>query len=359
MRKISLFVIPFFILLSATKTGKTTHNFKEKLSDYPFFEGTIKEQKPAKNVMPYALNAPLFSDYAYKLRFVQLPDNQSVDYNPDSVFQFPKGTALIKTFYYPLDFRNEKKGRRLIETRVLLHQENGWISLPYIWNDDQTEAFLEVAGGNTTVNWLDEKGKKQTLDYAIPNMNQCKGCHERNGVMTPIGPSARQLNGDFSYAEGVENQLIRWKKANILSEGTPMSKGLLSEERGVSDNKNDVPRTVNFDNIHENINDRARAYLDINCAHCHNRQGPAQTSGLFLDWQTTDSTALGFYKTPVAAGRGSGNLKYSIVPKKPTESILLYRMESLDPGVMMPEMSRKMRHIEGVKLIREWIATMK
>ena len=358
MRKITLFITiltPFFILLSATKTGKTAHNFKEKLSDYYFFEGTIKEQKPAKNVMPYALNAPLFSDYAYKLRFIQLPDNQAVDYNADSVFQFPKGTALIKTFYYPFDFKNEKKGRRLIETRVLLHEENGWISLPYIWNNDQTEAFLEVAGGNTTVNWLDEKGKKQTLDYVIPNMNQCKGCHERDGVMTPIGPSARQLNGDFQYAEGIENQLIRWKKANIL----PEIIGTDKIGRGVSDNIKDVPKTVNYDNIHENINTRARAYLDINCAHCHNRQGPAQTSGLFLDWKTNDSTALGFYKTPVAAGRGSGNLKYSIVPNKPNESILLYRMESLDPGVMMPEMSRKLRHTEGVKLIREWILSMK
>jgi uncharacterized repeat protein (TIGR03806 family) len=345
MRKMILFALLFSIILSATKTDRKSPNFKEKLSDYSFFDGKLSAQKPAKNVLPYTLNAPLFSDYAYKLRFVQVPENQSVNYNADSVFQFPQGSALIKTFYYPLDFRNEKKGRRLLETRVLLHEKDGWISLPYIWNDEQTEAVLEVAGGSTTVQWLDEKGKKQTLDYTIPNMNQCKGCHERNGVMTPIGPSARQLNGDFQYVENIENQLIKWKKVNIL--------------RGLPDNLTDIPKTVRYDNIHENLDARARAYLDINCAHCHNRQGPAQTSGLFLDWQTTDSTARGFYKTPVAAGRGSGNLKYSIVPSKPSESILLYRMESLDPGVMMPEMSRKLRHTEGVKLIREWIASMK
>jgi uncharacterized repeat protein (TIGR03806 family) len=353
MRKTLLFLLLFFIILSAKKTDKIPHTFKEKLSDYAFFEGTLKEQKPAKNVLPYTLNAPLFSDYAYKLRFVQVPENQTVVFNPDSVFQFPKGTALIKTFYYPLDFRHEKKGRRLVETRVLLHEEKGWVSLPYIWNEAQTEAYLEVAGGSTTVNWLDEKGKKQTLDYTIPNLNQCKGCHERNGVMTPIGPSARQLNGDFAYTEGTENQLIKWKKANILM-AHPDKSG-----KGFLDNLNDVTKTVHYDNTHESLDARARAYLDINCAHCHNRQGPAQTSGLFLDWQTTDSTARGFYKTPVAAGRGSGNLKYSIVPGKPNESILFYRMESLDPGVMMPEMSRKLRHTEGIKLIREWIASMK
>ena len=321
-------------------------NYKEKLSDYGFFEGKLSDQKPTAKVVPYSLNSPLFSDYAYKLRFVQLPDNQSVVYNEDSVFQFPKGTAIIKTFYYKNDERNDKKGRRLIETRVLLNDETkGWVALPYIWNDEQTDAFLEVAGGNTTVNWRDEKGGKKTLEYTVPNMNQCKGCHERNGVMTPIGPSARQLNGDFQYADDVDNQLIRWKKATIL--------------RGLPSDLKDVPQLPNYENTAATLDSRARAYLDINCAHCHNRQGPAQTSGLFLDWKTVDSTAYGFYKTPVAAGRGSGNLLFDIVPAKPQESILVYRMESLDPGVMMPEMSRRLQHTEGVRLIKEWIKSMK
>ena len=220
MKKLYIFIAAILIINLASTFKQDIapmHSFKEKLSDYGFFEGKISDQKPAKNVMPYALNAPLFSDYAYKLRFVQLPDNQQVEYNPDSVFQFPKGTAIIKTFYYKNDERNEKKGRRLIETRVLLHDANGWVSLPYIWNETQTDAFLEVTGGNTKVAWRDAQGAKRELDYIVPNMNQCKGCHERNGVMTPIGPSARQLNGDFHYAEGAENQLIKWKNAQILS----------------------------------------------------------------------------------------------------------------------------------------------
>ena len=332
------------LLLNFSYRTKSVQPFKEKLSEYGFFEGTIKEQKPASGVVPYALNAPLFSDYAQKLRFVKLPDNQYVSYNADSVFQFPKGTAIIKTFYYANDMKNEKKGRRLIETRVLLHEADGWLALPYIWNADQTDAFLEVAGGNTLVTWKDEKGAKQTLDYTIPNMNQCKGCHEKNGVMTPIGPSARQLNSDLAYTQTIDNPLINWKKAKIL--------------RGLPDDLTSIPKTVDYANTSEKLDARARAYLDINCAHCHNKQGPAQTSGLFLDWQTTDSTAYGFFKTPVAAGRGSGNLKFDIVPSKPQESILVYRMEALDPGVMMPELSRKLKHTEGVKLIREWIAGM-
>lgn len=347
MKKLYVFIVTILIVNLATtyKQDKvSTHAYKEKLSEYGFFEGKINEQKPAQNVMPYTLNTPLFSDYAYKLRFVQLPDNQSVAYNPDSVLQFPKGTAIIKTFYYKNDERNEKKGRRLIETRVLLNQENGWVALPYIWNDAQTDAVLEVTGGNTKVSWRDAQGAKKEFEYIVPNMNQCKGCHERNGVMTPIGPSVRQLNGDFQYADGSENQLIKWKTANIL--------------RGMDDVKN-APKMVHYDDVTASLDDRARAYLDINCAHCHNKTGPAQTSGLFLDWNIKDSMVYGFYKTPIAAGRGAGNLKFDIVPGKPNESILAFRMESIDPGIMMPELGRSLQHTEGVKLIKDWIQSMR
>ncbi|WP_229364501.1 c-type cytochrome domain-containing protein [Fibrella aestuarina] len=104
--------------------------------------------------------------------------------------------------------------------------------------------------------------------------------------------------------------------------------------------------------------ERARIYLDINCAHCHRPDGPANTSGLNLTIHEQNPTAWGLRKTPVAAGRGSGGHQYDIVAGKPNESILLYRMASTDPGVMMPEVARKVTHQEGVALIREWIEKM-
>ena len=64
---------------------------------------------------------------------------------------------------------------------------------------------------------------------------------------------------------------------------------------------------------------------------------------------------MGIFKKPVATGRGSGGYKYSIVPGKPEESILLYRMESMDPGVMMPESGRALTHKEAVEMVRDWI----
>ncbi|MCX6216937.1 SO2930 family diheme c-type cytochrome [Spirosoma sp.] len=318
----------------------------EKLSDYGFFTGNPAAQKPAPGVVPYSLNTPLFSDYAEKLRFVKLPAGRSVTYNDSSVLNFPEGTTLIKTFYYPLDFRNPAKGRRLMETRLLVHQANGWKALDYIWNDEQTDAFLEVAGDTKTVSYIDAGGQTRQHPYTIPNLNQCKGCHNRNEVMTPIGPSIRQLNGDLAYgATGAENQLTHWQKSGMLT--------------GLPSLANCPKAPVWNDPKTGSLNDRARIWLDINCAHCHNPKGPAMTSGLNLSLSETDPTALGILKTPVAAGRGSGGHPYDIVPGKPDESILIYRLASTDPGEMMPELGRKTTHSESIALLRDWIKAMK
>jgi len=328
MRIFCLLLLAFIGLVSADA------NYKENLSDYGFFKGTLKDQIPTDGVVLYTLNSPLFSDYASKLRFVRLPEGKSVSYNPDSVLQFPVGTAIVKTFYYPFDERKPEKGRRLMETRILLHEAKGWVALPYIWNKEQTDAVLEVAGGSDQVSWIDAAGKKQSFEYQVPNMNQCKGCHERSGEMTPIGPSVRQLNDG--------HQLQHWETAGILK-GLP---------------KDHIPALVNYSDASASLDDRVKAYLDINCAHCHNATGPARSSGLYLEWNSKDRTAYGFFKAPVAAGRGSGNLSYDIVPGKPEQSILHYRMASRDPGVMMPELGRQLTHHEGVELVRSWIQSM-
>ncbi len=330
-----------FIFLLGLFSYQPGPKFPSKLSDYGLFTGDLKNQTPTAGVTPYELISPLFSDYARKLRFVQLPTGQSVAYNPDSVFQFPVGTRIAKTFYYPNDERRPDGGRRIMETRILSHEPTGWVALPYIWNEEQTEAYLEVAGGTSLVEFKDANGKKQQVNYVVPNVNQCKGCHERDGKMTPIGPSARQMNASMQYRHGSENQLDYWSRTNQMT-GLPTAR----------------PRFVSYMDEGAPLNERVKAYLDINCAHCHNPKGPAKSSGLFLDYHYYGTTAYGIMKSPVAAGRGSGGLQYDIVAGKPTESILHYRMNSHDPGVMMPELGRTVVHQEGVALIREWIKSL-
>ena len=111
----------------------------------------------------------------------------------------------------------------------------------------------------------------------------------------------------------------------------------------------------NYEDKTIGINKRARAYLDINCGHCHIPGGSADTTGLYLNLTEETEEHIGIFKKPVAAGRASGNLKYSIVPGEPNESILLYRMKSLDPGIMMPESGRALADEKGVHLIAGWI----
>lgn len=341
---IGIVVVLGILLSSNTREKAVAFQAKEKLSDYGFFVGAIADMHPAADVIPYELNSALFSDYAKKARFVRLPEGASANYNADQVLEFPVGTAIIKTFYYPIDERKPEKGRRLMETRLLLHEAAGWVALPYIWDEAQTNAYYDVAGDTKEVAWRDAKGKKHKQDYSIPNMNQCKGCHLRGEDIVPIGPSARQLNGDFAYATGSMNQLKKWEAIGIL-------KNLPELEH--------VPKIASW-NMAEtgDLDSRARAYLDINCGHCHNPEGPANTSGLYLNIHENNPEKIGVGKAPIAAGRGSGGRAVSIAPGKPDASILVYRMASTDPGVMMPEVSRKLVHQEGVALIREWIAAM-
>jgi len=308
---------------------------KAKLSEYDFFVGKLSEMNPADNVFPYELNSSLFTDYALKKRFVFIPKGKQAVFQEKEVLDFPVGTVLIKNFYYE-DGQLQQGGSTIIETRLLVHKETGWIALPYIWDDEQNDASLQITGGERNISLIG----KGSFTYSIPNMAQCKSCHELNGTISPIGPSARQLNKSVN---GV-NQLSMLESADVLAE-LPQLREIVSLP---------VWNNVNSGTLEE----RARAYLEINCAHCHRPEGPAKNSGLDLTIFSESDHSLGIFKGPVAAGAGSGGHKFDIVPGKPEESILTYRMESNDPGVMMPELGRKLAHQEGIKLIKDWIRSM-
>ena len=313
---------------------------KQKLSDYEFFREPISKQISIDSIFPYRISTPLFTDYAFKSRFIVLPEGGRITYVNEDVFDFPVGTIFIKTFYYPSDFRVPEANWNIIETRLLVHTPEGWTGYPYIWNNEQTDAYLEIAGGRQNISWIDKKGISQSVHYRIPNFNMCKDCHVIDNVFQPIGPKPRILNCENTYEGTPQNQLEKMIEWNMVEKMPPLES---------------IPITAEWDNNHYSLNDRAHAYLDMNCAHCHNSKGPANTSGLFLEYHEKDRKKLGVLKPPIAAGRGSGGLSFNIVPGKPNESIFIFRMESTDPGILMPESGRKMVHKEGVALIRNWI----
>jgi uncharacterized repeat protein (TIGR03806 family) len=316
----------------------------EKLSSYGLFVGNGSTQEPMPGVVPYDLNSALFSDYAEKVRFVKLPPGTKAEYRAEAAFEFPVGTVIAKTFAYPADARDPAAGRRLLETRILKREADGWVGLPYIWNKEQTEAKLDVAGDMVDVKWIDGDGRDRTNNYIIPNSNQCKGCHKLGDAFLPIGPKARHLNRDFAYADGSENQLKHWTRVGVLA-GAPEPD--LAPRLAVWND----PATGTLD-------ERARAWLEINCAHCHNPEGPARNSGLDLMASQKTPTQFGIFKTPVAAGRGTGGRDFDIVPGDPDKSIMPFRISSTDAGIMMPELGKRLVHEEGAALVREWIAAM-
>jgi uncharacterized repeat protein (TIGR03806 family) len=317
----------------------------EKLSDYNFFINNITDLQPNERVLPYDLNSPLFSDYAEKARFIFIPEStKGGSYSLAKVLDFQEGTVLIKNFYYNNDERDDSKGKRIIETRLLMKNTDGWQAHGYTWNDEQTDAFLNIVGDIKTVNWTNQVGEAMKVNYIIPNKNQCKSCHYNNGVLEPIGPKVRNLNKNYTYAEGEQNQLKKWAAMGYLED---------------YDENIEYPKVAEWDNPETGtLHERALAYLDVNCAHCHNPNGPANTTGLTLTADAEMNMALGIWKSAVAAGTGTGGHQYNIVPGHPETSIMAFRMASTEPAEMMPELGRRMIHKEGLTLIEDWIRNM-
>lgn len=335
----------------------------EVLSEWKLFERRAGVLRPARDGLVYELSTPLFSDYAQKLRAIHVPPGTAIRYGEDE-FAFPVDTIITKTFYYPIDEGDGgsanvvRKVRsaiedvsldlehvRLLETRLLVNTREGWVALPYVWNDAQTEATLELAGDDLEIELSDGHARERFV-YQVPDTNQCASCHAADfgqQRIVPIGVKARHLNRDVAYPNATENQLAHWARNEILSD---LPDGATA------------PSSAQWNDARQDLNARARAYLDINCGHCHSATAAANTSGLLLDATTTDPARLGRCKVPVATGRGSGTGVFDIVPGTPDESILLQRMISTEPDIAMPEIGRALVHEEGVALIRAWIAAM-
>jgi len=362
-------------LVACSRTSQPVHFFAEgrpsKLSDWQVIYTDGPNLALNAGVIPYDLNTALFSDYAHKLRTIWMPRGTSAKFSADGSFDFPVGTIISKTFYYPrtkgaardsiavartydqsADFSDKAQGEpglklanvHLVETRILVRREGGWEALPYVWNAAQTEAVLARTGDAKPLELVSDDGTKQAFTYVVPNENQCAGCHVvdlKTKQIAPIGTKARHLNREYSYAMVRENQLLHWTKLGYLT--------------GITDPAS-AAKNADWRDVAQPLDARARAYLDINCGHCHNAKGPANTTALDLTIFAADDRYLGICKPPVAAGRGTGDHFFDIVPGNPQDSILPYRMRSSEPGVMMPEQGRTTTHVEGVVLIEQWIS---
>ena len=210
-----------------------------------------------------------------------------------------------------------------------------------MWRDDESDAELSIAGDIKSLA-VSHEGKRHEFAYVVPTKAECASCHawdHASAEIRPIGPKLRNLARDTSMHGNRVPQLEQWVASGVLA---PFDHAVTPAAMWSADGG-------------DNLDHAARTYLDINCGHCHSPVGPADTSGLFLHAEEDSLRRLGACKQPIAAGRGSGGLKVSIMPGSPEESILHFRMQSTHPGQMMPEIGRSLVHDEGVALIADWI----
>lgn len=329
-----------------------------RLSEWGLFELDDQRLAPLPVLEVVRPANPLFTDYAHKLRTLWIPTGAQAKL-VDGEIDYPVGSILSKTFYYPTDdqgrvIKTRDSGAseisladsRLLETRLLVRQSDGWAALPYVWNEDETEAFLRVAGASYALTLVDAEmpsAPPTQFAYFVPNENQCSGCHTTkhpDGGMHPLGAIASQLTASAHSRSGDFRPQV----------DTLVARGWLDRAPEAA--------IASYEDPSEPLETRALAYLNMQCGHCHNPEGAADTSGLVLTGRHEKLVSTGVCKPPVAAGGGAGDLQYGIVPGDPDSSILHYRLASQRPDEMMPELGRSLVHAEGVALVREWITAM-
>lgn len=314
----------------------------ETLSEYGFFVGELVDEEPAPGVLPYVVAAPLWADAAGKGRFLLLPEGETLTLTEQDEWELPVGSVAIKSFYVDVDRSAPDTELRTIETRLLVHRDEGWHSYIYRWNDEQTEATRLKAGADVRVAYTDAAGQPAEQLYIIPDENTCGNCHERDDVLRLLGVTTAQMNVQVERDGRTVSQLS-W----------------LAEQGAIAD----LPEPTTLEAYPDPAGDasldaRARAYLHGNCAHCHRPGGGGGSSGLKLLASETDPAEYGVCKVPAAAGPGTGGFSFAIVPGHPEESIMVHRMASTDPEIKMPELPSLLADDFGVDLISAWIAAM-
>ncbi|WP_028007125.1 parallel beta-helix domain-containing protein [Solimonas flava] len=341
--------------------------------------------------VPYSLNSKLFSDYAVKYRVAYLPPGTKAVYRDgatdgaNAVIVFPAGTIIAKTF----SFADEANGTETpVETRLLIKRTDSkgrarWDGAAYIWTTENGKkvAKLALGGGTASVHWDTtdvDSGVHHTGDtqsYLIPHANQCLSCHSREDQeagSAPIGPKVRFMNkpyrpessrvtGQSRHAVAGVNQLQYWCSKGLLA-GCPADLGVNEQQVATKIERSPVfnkPGDAGFAaNSAQDVEARARAWLEVNCQHCHNVRGFAASTGFYLDSLRKVDISYGICKRPTATGQeGNGGRSYDIHPANVADSIVEYRIgpNATTPAARMPPLARSVVDEEGHALIAQWI----
>jgi uncharacterized repeat protein (TIGR03806 family) len=333
--------------------------FPRKLSQTGLFSST-KDHLPAKGLIPYSVNAALWSDGAEKDRFLALPGDSQIEFDtvvyphgpeyPDRGWRFPDGAVLVKTF--SLDTRaGDATSHKRLETRILQHRkmpgnddEYGaqyWYGYTYVWNDEQTDAELLGAGGLDREFSIDDPaapGGKRLQKWHFPSRAECTLCHTM-AAKYALGLTTLQMNKDHDYGGTLANQLATLAHLGVFKAPLPKSPA-------------ELPRLVDYHDASQDRHLRARSYLHANCAHCHRKWGGGNAE--FELQASIPLTASKAVNVPPGQGLfGLADPKI-ITPGDPSRSLLLHRMQLTTLG-RMPHIASSVVDRSAVELLKVWL----
>jgi len=334
-------------------------SFPRKLSETGLFAST-KDHRVAPGVIPYSVNAPLWSDHALKDRYLAIPGNGQIGFDeitypqpsPGATpgWRFPDGTVLVKTFSMEME-RGKPQSAKRLETR-LLHcqqfpgtQEYGdqyWHGYTYVWNDDQTDATLLEAGGADRLLRIKVGNELIEQNYRFPSRPECTLCHT-NAAKFALGMSTIQMNRDHDYDGVVANQLATLEHIGLFTKPLPLR-------------PEQLPRLPDYSDSRYTIDARARSYLHSNCAHCHIKWGGGNAEFKLL--ATLPLSELGVVN--VAPNHGSFGIDGAklLVIGDPQRSIIAHRIAKTGLG-RMPHVGSRVVDESAVQLIDRWIQSLK
>lgn len=328
------------------ESGEADINYPKTLTETGIF-ADLTDLSPNPGVIPYSPNLTFWSDNALKQRWMAIPGlSDTITFASEGKWTFPTGQIWVKHFEYDLDQTNPGTQIQRLETRVLVENGASSYGVSYRWNETGTEAYLvDQTGDDLTIHYTDANGQLQALDWHIPSRTECLTCHTQQAGVG-LSMNTRQLNRQGTIHNTTDNFLT------LLADG-----GYLD---GFTGEPSDYPKHEQPDDTSVNIEHRVRAYLDVNCAYCHQDGGTATTQWDGRAHISLEQTGL-LYGTSVS--ESAPNITDHLIrPGQLDQSVVWNRInartainDTYNGYTQMPPLSSNLLDQDAINMMREWI----
>ena len=337
---------PAFLAFSSAYDGRGPAplgalDFPKRLSDTGAF-ADLATLEPLSGIVPYDVQVPLWSDGAYKRRWLVLPDGAPLGYSETGHLGVPPGTIFIKHFEIAMDERSPEQRRRL-ETRFWVAvSDSAQYGVSYFWNEDQTDAELLFQGRTEVLSVIGSDGVARDQPYFLPGPADCQSCHNEPAGFV-LGARAAQLNRPFVYEldRPAVNQLVAWSSWGLLDTRFDDELAALA------------PQLAPLGDESRDVGDRVRSYWDGNCAMCH-----AGDAGSVAGWDARYSTAFEAQGLERAPQNPASEATQLVVPGSPESSLIYQRGNTADALLRMPPVGRNRIDEAYVKALGAWITSL-